>query len=134
MKQVNVIPKQKPGKPQPTFFEVPVPYLQGELSYDDLTSEGKKLCSDLVGRINDVINDELKYSELSSEENKHAIKLALQSALAYYGQHSVEFKQWKFLINVTDNSIFTDEYDTLTDLQTNIRNLWHKANAKLVIE
>nr|DAT71627.1 MAG TPA: hypothetical protein [Caudoviricetes sp.] len=27
-----------------------------------------------------------------------------------------------------------DEYDTLTDLQTNIRNLWHKVNAKLVIE
>lgn len=38
------------------------------------------------------------------------------------------------LINVTDNSIFTDEYDTLTDLQTNIRNLWHKVNASLVIE
>ena len=38
------------------------------------------------------------------------------------------------LINVTDNSIFTDEYDNLADLQTNIRNLWHKVNAKLVIE
>lgn len=38
------------------------------------------------------------------------------------------------LINVTDNSIFTNEYDTLTDLQTNIRNLWHKVNASLVIE
>lgn len=66
------------------FFEVSVPYLQGELAYDDLMPEGKKLCSDLVGRINDVINDELKYSELSSEENKRAIKLALQSALEYY--------------------------------------------------
>ncbi|PJZ07735.1 hypothetical protein BHU41_11020 [Lactobacillus crispatus] len=38
------------------------------------------------------------------------------------------------LINVTDNSIFTDEYDNLADLQTNIRNLWHKVNAKLAIE
>lgn len=66
------------------FFEVSVPYLQGELAYDDLTPEGKKLCSDLVGRINDVINDEIKYSELSSKENKRAIKLALRSALEYY--------------------------------------------------
>ena len=66
------------------FFEVSVPYLQGELTYDDLTPEGKKL-EDRLGRtINDAINDELKYSELSSEENKRAIKLALQSALAYY--------------------------------------------------
>lgn len=38
------------------------------------------------------------------------------------------------LINVTDNSIFTDEYDNLADLQTSIWNLWHKVNAKLVIE
>jgi transcriptional regulator with XRE-family HTH domain len=66
------------------FFGVSIEYLKGELTYDDLTPEGKKLCSDLVGRINDVINDELKYSELSSEENKRAIKLALQSSLTYY--------------------------------------------------
>jgi transcriptional regulator with XRE-family HTH domain len=66
------------------FFDVSVPYLQGELTYDDLTPEGKKL-EDRLGRtINDAINDELKYSELSSEENKRAIKLALQSALEYY--------------------------------------------------
>lgn len=66
------------------FFNVSVPYLQGELTYDDLTPEGKKL-EDRLGRtINDAINDELKYSELSSEENRRAIKLALQSALAYY--------------------------------------------------
>lgn len=66
------------------FFEVSVPYLKGELAYGDLTPEGKKL-EDRLGRtINDAINDELKYSELSSEENRRAIKLALQSALAYY--------------------------------------------------
>lgn len=66
------------------FFNVSVPYLQGELTYDDLTPEGKKL-EDRLGRtINDAINDELKYSELSSEENRRAIKLALQSALGYY--------------------------------------------------
>lgn len=45
-----------------------------------------------------------------------------------------DYMQGYHLINVTDNSIFTDEYDTLTDLQTNIRNLWHKENASLVIE
>lgn len=66
------------------FFNVSVPYLQGELSYDDLTPEGKKL-EDRLGRtINDAINNELEYSELSSEENRRAIKLALQSALEYY--------------------------------------------------
>ncbi|MCZ3585987.1 helix-turn-helix domain-containing protein [Lactobacillus gasseri] len=77
-------PKLETWQALSDFFEVSVPYLQGELAYDDLMPEGKKLCSDLVGRINDVINDELKYSELSSEENKRAIKLALQSALEYY--------------------------------------------------
>lgn len=89
----SVISKWETEKSHPTkatykaladFFDVSIPYLQGELSYDDLTPEGKKLCSDLVGRINDVINDELKYSELSSKENKRAIKLALRSALEYY--------------------------------------------------
>ena len=73
-------PKLETWQALSDFFEVSVPYLQGELAYDDLMPEGKKL----VGRINDVINDELKYSELSSEENKRAIKLALQSALEYY--------------------------------------------------
>lgn len=90
----SVISKWETEKSHPTkatykaladLFEASVPYLKGELTYDDLTPEGKKLCSDLVGQINDVINDELKYSELSSEENKRAIKLALQSSLAYYG-------------------------------------------------
>lgn len=66
------------------FFDVSVPYLQGELTYDDLTLEEKDLEDDLVRRINDVINDEIRYSELSSEENRRAIKLALQSALGYY--------------------------------------------------
>ena len=66
------------------YFNVSVPYLQGEFSYDDLTPEGKKLEDRLSRTINDAINDELKYSELSSEENKRAIKLALQDALAYY--------------------------------------------------
>ena len=66
------------------LFDVSVPYLKGALAYDDLTPEEKKL-EDRLGRtINDAINDELKYSELSSEENRRAIKLALQSALAYY--------------------------------------------------
>lgn len=66
------------------FFEVSVPYLKGELTYDDLTLEEKDLEDDLVRRINDVINDEIRYSELSSKEYKRAIKLALQSALEYY--------------------------------------------------
>lgn len=89
----SVISKWETEKSHPTkatykaladFFNVSVPYLQGELTYDDLTPEGKKL-EDRLGRtINDAINDELKYSELSSEENRRAIKLALQSALAYY--------------------------------------------------
>lgn len=62
-----------------------IEYLQGELTYDDLTLEEKDLEDNLVGRINDAIADELKYSELSDKENKRAIKLALQDALAYYG-------------------------------------------------
>lgn len=45
-----------------------------------------------------------------------------------------DFMREYYLINVTDNSISIGKYDTLTDLQTNIRNLWHKVNAKLVIE
>lgn len=45
-----------------------------------------------------------------------------------------DFMQEYYLINVTDNSIFIGKYDNLTDLQTNIQNLWHKVNAKLVIE
>lgn len=66
------------------FFEVSVPYLQGELYYDDLTPEEQKLEGRLGKTINDAIADELKYSELSDEEYKRAIKLALQSALEYY--------------------------------------------------
>lgn len=77
-------PKLETWQALADFFNVSVPYLQGELTYDDLTPEGKKL-EDRLGRtINDAINDELKYSELSSEENRRAIKLALQSALGYY--------------------------------------------------
>lgn len=66
------------------FFEVSVPYLQGELSYSDLTPEEQKLEDRLSRTINNDIDDEIKYSELSSKENKRAIKLALQSALEYY--------------------------------------------------
>lgn len=77
-------PKPENWQKLADFFDVSVPYLQGELSYDDLTPEGKKL-EDRLGRtINDAINNELEYSELSSEENRRAIKLALQSALEYY--------------------------------------------------
>ncbi|WP_288568168.1 helix-turn-helix domain-containing protein [uncultured Lactobacillus sp.] len=89
----SVISKWETEKSHPTkatykalanLFDVSVPYLKGALAYDDLTPEEKKL-EDRLGRtINDAINDELKYSELSSEENRRAIKLALQSALAYY--------------------------------------------------
>lgn len=77
-------PKLETWQKLADYFNVSVPYLQGEFSYDDLTPEGKKLEDRLSRTINDAINDELKYSELSSEENKRAIKLALQDALAYY--------------------------------------------------
>lgn len=66
------------------FFKVSVPYLKGELSYGDLTPEEQNLNDRLVSQIINDVNDEIKYSELSSKENKRAIKLALQSALEYY--------------------------------------------------
>lgn len=89
----SVISKWETEKSHPTkatykaladFFEVSVPYLKGELSYGDLTPEGKNLNDRLVSQIINDVNDEIKYSELSSKENKRAIKLALQSALEYY--------------------------------------------------
>lgn len=66
------------------FFEVSVPYLQGELAYGDLTPEGKKLEDRLSRAINNAIADELKYSSLSDKENRRATKIALQDASAYY--------------------------------------------------
>lgn len=66
------------------FFEVSVPYLKGELSYGDLTPEEQNLNDRLVSQIINDVNDEIRYSELSSKEYKRAIKLALKSALEYY--------------------------------------------------
>lgn len=66
------------------FFDVSIPYLQGELSYGDLTPKEKELNDRLVSQIINDVNNEIKYSELSSKENKRAIKLALRSALEYY--------------------------------------------------
>lgn len=65
------------------FFEVSVPYLQGELAYGNLTPEGKKLEDRLSRAINNAIADELKYSSLSDKENRRATKIALQDASAY---------------------------------------------------
>lgn len=89
----SVISKWETEKSHPTkatykalanFFEVSVPYLQGELAYGDLTPEGKKLEDRLSRAINNAIADELKYSSLSDKENRRATKIALQDASAYY--------------------------------------------------
>lgn len=66
------------------FFGVSIEYLKGELAYDDLTPEEKKLEDRLSRAINNAIADELKYSSLSDKENRRATKIALQDASAYY--------------------------------------------------
>ncbi len=77
-------PKSETWQALADYFDTSVQYLRGELSYEDLTPEEKKLTDKLFEQIINHINVEITHSKLSGQEIKRAIKIALQSALGYY--------------------------------------------------